>query len=95
MGKQRTRWTAQQKQAIVLAALKGEHSVAELARRHGVREQLIYRWKSEFLEAGSQALGGAKAHKADEALKQENDQLKKLLGEKTLEIDILKKWSSL
>ena len=95
MGKQRKTWPAQQKQAIVLAALWGDHSIAELARQHGIREQLIYRWKSDFLEAGTQALAGAKALKADEALKQENEQLKKLLGEKALELDVLKKLSSL
>jgi transposase len=95
MGKQRKTWSADQKQAIVLAALRGDHSIAELARQHRIREQLIYRWKSDFLEAGTQALKGSKAHKADEALQQENDQLKKLLGEKTLELDILRKWSSL
>jgi transposase len=95
MGKQRKTWSADQKQAVVLAALRGDHSVAELARQQGIREQLIYRWKADFLEAGARALGGSKAHKADETLQRENDQLKKLLGEKTLELDILKKWSSL
>jgi transposase len=95
MGKQRKTWGADQKQAVVLAALRGDHSIAELARQHGIREQLIYRWKADFLEAGAQALGGSKAHTADETLKKENDQLKKLLGEKTLELDMLKKWSSL
>jgi transposase len=95
MGKQRQTWTAQQKQALVLAALRGDQSIAELARHHGVRENLIYRWKSDFLEAGSQALGASKTPRPDVALKQENEQLKKLLGEKTLEIDVLKKWSSL
>jgi transposase-like protein len=77
------------------AALRDDQSIAELARQHGIREPLIDRWKSDFLEAGPQALRGAQALKADEALKQENDQLKKLLGEKALELDILKKWSSL
>jgi len=58
VGKQRQTWTAQQKQAIVLAALRGDHSIAELARQHSIREPLLYRWKSVFLEAGTQALGG-------------------------------------
>ena len=95
MGKQRKTWTAQQKQVIVLAALRGDRSIAELARHHGVRENLSYRCKSDFLEAGSQALGGFKRHRLDVALQQEHEQLKKLLGEKTLEIDVLKKGSSL
>ena len=90
MDKQCKTWPAQQKQAIVLSALRGDQSIAELTRQHGVRENLIYRWKSDFLEAGSHALGGSKAHQVDVALRQENDQLKTLLGEKTLEIDVLK-----
>jgi transposase len=60
MGKQRKTWSADQKQAVVLAALRGDHSVAELARQQGIREQLIYRWKADFLEAGARALGGSK-----------------------------------
>ena len=70
-------------------------SIAALARQHGVSEQQIYRWKTQFLEGGRQALGGAKTPRADQPLLSENEQLKKLLGEKTLEIDILKKLSSL
>ena len=69
MGKQRKTWSPNQKQAVVLAALRGDHSIAELARQHGIREQLIYHWKADFLESGAQALGGSKAHKADETLK--------------------------
>ena len=95
MGKPRNTWRADQKQAIVLAALRGDHRIAELARQHRIREQLIYRRKSDFLEPGTQALKGSKAHKADEALQQEHDQLQKRLGEKTLELDMVRTWSSL
>jgi transposase len=95
MGKPRKTWRVDQKQAIVLAALRGDHRIAELARQHRIREPLIYRWKSDFVEAGTPALKGSKAHKADEALQQENDQLQKRLGEKTLELDMVRTWSSL
>ncbi len=95
MGKQRKTWTVEQKLALILAALRDEHSVAALARQHGVSEQQIYRWKAPFLEGGRQALGGAKVPSTHQRLQRENDQLKKLLGEKALEIDLLKKLSSL
>jgi transposase-like protein len=95
MGKQRKTWTVEQKLTIILAALREEQSIAALARQHGVSEQQIYRWKMQFLEGGRQSLGGAKTPRADQPLLSENEQLKKLLGEKTLEIDILKKLSSL
>jgi transposase len=95
MGKQRKTWTGEQKLRLILAALREEDSVAALARQHGISEQQIYRWKAQFLEGGSQALGRTRGPRADQRLQNENEQLKKLLGEKTLEIDILKKLSSL
>jgi transposase-like protein len=95
MGKQRKTWTVEQKLTLILAALRGEHSVAALARQHKVSEQQIYRWKAQFLDGGRQALGEAQAPRTEQRLQSENEQLKKLLGEKTLEIDILKKLSSL
>jgi transposase len=95
MGKQRKTWTVEQKLTLILAALRDERSVAALACQYGVSEQQIYRWKAQFLEGGREALGGAKAPSTDQRLQRENDQLKKLLGEKALEIDILKKLSSL
>jgi transposase len=95
MGKQRKMWAVEQKLRLILAALREEDSVAALARQQGISEQQLYRWKAQFLEGGSQALGKPKAPQADQRLQTENAQLKKLLGEKTLEIDILKKLSSL
>ena len=91
MGKQRKSWNVEQKLTIVLAALSERQSVAEISRQHGVNENQIYRWKEQFLACGRQGLNGAKAQTADQRLEAENEQLKKLLGEKTLELDIVKK----
>jgi transposase-like protein len=95
MGKPRQTWTVEQTRMIILAALREEHSVAALARQHGVSEPQIYRWKAQFLDGGRQALGTAKATRGAQRLQSEHEPLKKLLGEKTLEPDILKKLSSL
>jgi transposase len=95
LGKQRQTWTVEQKLMIILAALREEHRVAALARQHGVSEPQIYRWKAQFLDGGRQALGTAKATRGDQCLQSENEPLKKLLGDKTLENDILKQLSSL
>lgn len=54
MGQQRKSWSVEQKLSIVLSALKGDQSVAELSRQHGVNENQIYRWKDQFLESGRQ-----------------------------------------
>ena len=95
MGKQRKSWSIEQKLTIVLSALSERHSVAELSRQHGVNENQIYRWKDQFLGSGRQGLNGAKAQPVDQRLVAENEQLKKLLGEKTLELEIVKKLSRL
>ena len=95
MGKQRKQWTEEQKLTIVLAELRDELSIAELSRQHGVNDNVIYKWKAQFLEGGRQALGSAKSKRPDQRLQAENTQRKKLLGEKTLEIDILKQLSRL
>lgn len=44
MGKQRKTWPADVKQTIVLEVIKGEESIATIARRHEVSEALVYRW---------------------------------------------------
>ena len=59
-------------------------SVAEVARKHGVTEQTIYRWKK--LYDGMQ-VSDVKELKAT---RDENARLKKLLAERDLEIEIMK-----
>ena len=95
MGKQRKSWSVDQKLTIVLSALSERQSIAELSRQHGVNENQIYRWKEQFLASGRHGLNGAKSQTPDQRLEAENEQLKKLLGEKTLELDIVKKLSRL
>ena len=95
MGKQRKSWSVEEKLATVLAVLGERQSVAEVARQRGVNENQIYRWKEQFLEAGRHGLNGAKTQTEDQRLAVENAQLKQLLGEKALEMEILKKLSRL
>lgn len=94
MGKKKV-WSAEQKLTIVLTALKEQQSIAELSRQHGVAESLIHKWKSQFLEHGKSAFKHGNVKTPDQALAAENEQLKKVLGEKVLEVEILKKLSSL
>ena len=49
------------KMRIVLSVLVGEVMIAEVARREKVSEQLIGRWKVDFLEAGKTGLAVGKS----------------------------------
>jgi len=46
------KFTAQQKTELVLAALKGQRSIAELARERDISETLLRRWREQFLAGG-------------------------------------------
>jgi putative transposase len=59
-------------------------SAADLARRHGVAENSIYRWKAKF---GGMEVSEAKRLRELEA---ENSKLKRLLGEAELDKAALK-----
>ena len=91
MGKQRKTWSVEVKELIVLAVLRGETSVAEAARQHGVNEGLVHTWKANFLEGGRARLAGAKQDSGQAALERENDLLKRIVAEKELELDISRK----
>lgn len=91
MGKQRKTWSAEVKEAIVLVVLRGDVSVAEAARQHGVNESLIHTWKATFLEAGRARLAGERQDNEQAALERENDRLKRIVAEKELELDISRK----
>jgi transposase len=87
----RSRWTAEQKIAIVMESLNTNISLAELCRKHTVTPNAFYGWKEKFLEAGKLALAGSMKNGAGGELEAENENLKKLIGELTIANDCLKK----
>ena len=83
------RWTAKRKAALVLSILRGEISVQEAARKHGLTVAEVEDWKEKFLLAAENALRSRP--KDEEALKEEQiKRLKQKIGELVLDIDILK-----
>jgi hypothetical protein len=69
--------------------LKGETSIQEAARAHGLTVAKIEGWKERYLSAAENAL--CTRPKDEEALKDEQiKKLKQKVGELVLDIDILK-----
>ena len=93
--KTRRKFTPSEKIRIVLEGLKGEESIAELCRREGISPNLYYRWSKDFLEAGKKRLKGDTEREANSVeviqLRQENEQLKQLVAELSLDNRMLKK----
>ncbi len=83
------RWTAKRRAALVVAILKGETTVAEAARQHGLTVAEIESWQDRFLVAAENALRNRP--KDEDALKDAQiKQLKQKVGELVLDLDILK-----
>lgn len=83
------RWTAKRRSALVMSVLKGETSVQEAARAHGLTVAEVETWRDRFLMAGENALRSRP--KDEEALRvEEVNRLKKKVGELVLENDVLR-----
>jgi len=63
-------------------------SVAEVAKKHGLSTETLYKWRRKF---GGMDVSDAKRLKALEA---ENSKLKKLLADRMLDIEVLKEINS-
>jgi transposase len=87
--KTRRLFSSEQKILIVMEALRGESSTAEICRKHGITQSLFYKWNKEFMEAGKKSLNGDTTREAD--LRKENQQLKIMLAEVMLQNYIVKK----
>lgn len=93
--KTRRQYSSEEKIRIVLEGLKGEVSISELCRREGIVSNLYYRWSKDFLEAGKKRLAGDTSREATSSevsdLRSENEQLKQLVAELSLNNRLLKK----
>ena len=79
----RKRFTIDQIIKILAEAETPGNSVAATARKYGISEQTIYRWRQKY-----RGFSASEAKRL-KALEEENARLKRLLAEKELEIQAL------
>jgi len=90
--RQRRSWTPEEKTEIVLAGLRGDRSVRDVCREHGISETLYYQWRDRLLEAGKDAAPRPNEKRADELevrdLKKRVAHLERALGRTTYELEV-------
>ena len=78
-----------------MEGFRGEVRVSDLCRREGIRPNVYYAWLKDFMEAGKARLQADTVRDATRAevdgFKRENEQLKQLVAELSLEALVLKK----
>ena len=87
-------FTPDQKLEIVLAGLRGDRSVRDVCREHGIAETLYYQWRDRLLEGGKAALATSRDRGGDPTAaelreaKKRIGQLERALGKKTYELEV-------
>lgn len=89
------RLSAEDKIRIVLEGFRKEIPVTDLCRRERISSAVYYAWLKQFMEAGKvqlrhDTLRGATNDEVAQ-LKEENTQLRELVGTQVLELSLLKK----
>ena len=82
--------TKEEKARIVMEALSGSTSIAEICRRYNVASSAFYKWRDAFIAGGTASLEPGKSSK-EVQLRNEVEGLKTIIGELTVANETLKK----
>jgi transposase len=82
------KFTAKQKLEIVVASLRGDHSIAELCREHEIAESLLRKWRDQALEAAAARFESGQERSLQTEQRRRIAQLERTLGRKTYELEI-------
>ena len=91
--RKRRNFTPEFKAEVVLEALRGESSQAELCRRHNLSEDQLSKWKQQVIENVASVFTTTDKH-SNEATERIAE-LERLVGRLTLALEIQKKASTL
>jgi transposase-like protein len=97
MARQKRRtFSAEFKFETVLEALKGEKSAAQICREREINENLLSRWKQEFLQGGVELFRrGERSGAAMDELNTRIAELERMVGKLTMQLEISKKASAI
>jgi len=89
----RRRWSAVEKKAMVRQAEQPGMSISAVARKYGIHPNQLFRWRKLAEEGALSAVGadeGVVPASEVKELKRHIRKLERLLGKKTMEVEILK-----
>lgn len=89
-GKPRRKFTSEFRAQVVLDVLSGKLSVPQAAKKHRIKDSVIYQWRTMALER-MPLIFDLKAPQQEQDARIE--EMERLIGQQTLEIEALKKAS--
>jgi len=87
----RKRFSFEEKFSIILESFTNEISVQDICRKYGISQTIFYKWRDQFLEGAKKGLMNRRDQRQTNPDKARIEELEKLVGRKTLEIEVLKK----
>jgi len=84
-------WSTEEKYSIVLESLKGTESIQKICNKYGISQTTFYKWRDKFLEGAKHNLTSNSQRDTSDPDRARIEELEKLVGKKSLEIEILKK----
>lgn len=82
----RRKWSSKDKLMIVLEGLKGQVPLGELCAKFQISQSLFYKWRDQLLSNGQKVFDYGGVDKTAQRLQQENQKLKRIIGELTVEL---------
>jgi len=82
----RRKWSSEKKLKIVLEGLSGQIEIAKLSNKYQISQALYYRWRDQLLQFGHKAFETKNITKKEQHLKDENRDLKQIIGDLTIEL---------
>lgn len=81
----RNKWDSKKKWLIVLEGMRGK-AVAQICIEHQICQSQYYKWRDQFLSEGYKVFDSSKVDQKQLFLEKENQKLKALVGDLTLEL---------
>ena len=86
----RRKFSADYKARLVLELISGERSAAEIARKEHLKDTLLYEWRAQLIQHAPLVFSPPPAN---DELTQKVAELERLIGQLTVENELLKKAS--
>jgi transposase-like protein len=82
----RRKWSSRDKLVIVLEGLKGKVPLGELCAKFQISQSQYYKWRDQLLANGPKVFDYGGVDRTTERLQHENQKLKRIIGELTVEL---------
>ena len=93
MGRKYRTFTPDFKLDTVMEGFRSEKSIAQICRERKIKDTQYYKWRETFLKNAAEIFGDQNEHKS-KAVEERIVEVERMIGQLTMENDILKKAKS-